>query len=330
MDIRIRVYTNKYKLSDSFHSSSGVLVEKTELIILFTVRDKVISPFAMELPLSPSHGEMPDDFIKSVNERSINKSKHFSNSLSYFFGLEDFFKKVEMAKIINSGLIKSIKTIGIGEIIDDEIRNYDLIKLKSSNQYLDDTIAIVNENKNVKFIIDFNASINFEQWNYFIDRIDKNNLFGIEQPMKFPSKIPDLGFLNIADETFVKCGYEKIHEYGYNAFVYKPFASNIKELYKCFENKNNYVGMVGSNVSGPLDCSFCNIINHYMPTKLAGNRASNFEAHPLNNKTEDLMRIREKKIYLSDEFFIYLDKFCRKVSDLYFDMNTLKEIATNI
>ncbi len=41
-----------------------------------------------------------------------------------------------MAKIINSGLIKSIKTIGIGEIIDDEIRNYDLIKLKSSNQYL--------------------------------------------------------------------------------------------------------------------------------------------------------------------------------------------------
>ncbi len=179
-----------------------------------------------------------------------------------------------MAKIINSGLIKSIKTIGIGEIIDDEIRNYDLIKLKSSNQYLDDTIAIVNENKNVKFIIDFNASINFEQ--YFIDRIDKNNLFGIEQPMKFPSKIPDLGFLNIADETFVKCGYEKIHEYGYNAFVYKPFASNI---------------------SGPLDCSFCNIINHYMPTKLAGNRASNFEAHPLNNKTENLMRIREKKIY---------------------------------
>lgn len=80
---------------------------------------------------------MPDDFIKSVNERSINKSKHFSNSLSYFFGLEDFLKKVEIAKIINSGLIKSIKTIGIGEIIDDEIRNYDLIKLKSSNQYLD-------------------------------------------------------------------------------------------------------------------------------------------------------------------------------------------------
>lgn len=70
----------------------------------------------------------------------------------------------------------------------------------------------------------------------------------------------------------------------------------IKELYKCFENKNNYVGMVESNVSGPLDCSFCNIINHYMPTKLAGNRASNFEVHPLNNKTEGLMRIREKNI----------------------------------
>ncbi len=32
MDIRIRVYTNKYKLSDSFHSSSGVLVEKTDVL----------------------------------------------------------------------------------------------------------------------------------------------------------------------------------------------------------------------------------------------------------------------------------------------------------
>lgn len=271
---------------------------------------------------------MPIDLIKSMRTRNLKRSKHFLHCLSYFLGYKKFLTTLIAfkAKDLHSRLM--VKTVGIGAFCKEECSGYNLIKLKSSPADLHKTIVIINNNKNISFIVDFNGSLTFKYLTFFINNISTKNLFAIEQPLQALEKIPNMSCLAIADETFVQKGYNNLQNYGYNGFIFKPFAHNITTLATCYENKNKYFGMVGSNIAGPLDISWCNYINNYMPIKLVECTTSAFYNHPLNDQIKNLIQINGDNLQFSDSLFDYLTNYCQKISDELFDMYELKAICS--
>lgn len=312
MDIYIKTYINKYEV-EKFSSASGTIFTKNEFIISISERYNESNCFIMELPLSPSFGEMPTDVINAITQHNPTSSKAFKNCLDYFLNCNNFLYKNQK----NRELI--IYTYGINEL--EKICNNKeiLVKIKSSDKQLNTLTQLINKS-NKSFIIDFNKSLNKTNLDKFLKQVNIRKIYGIEQPFPISKKVKNFPFYNIADESFTYHGYDNIHKYGYNAFVFKPFANNFSEFTKAIKNSKNYWGVVGSNISGPLDCSFVNLLNNYLPIKLAPRQNSHFINHPLNKEINNLIKVVNGTIAVDNKVHLYLDKYCKKTAETIFSL----------
>lgn len=325
MVIRVELYIKEYELKAPFSSASGSLSRKMEFVLKFTEDNGYVDQFVIELPLSPSHGEMPEDIISAVKSRQLYRSKYFKNCLSYFLFLNSFLDSSKKNKNTEKVAINHT-TLSIGQNFQFRSKPSGIIKVKASSHNFLQIKRYINKSSE-KFIVDFNASLDVDQLLTFMHKINKRQIFGIEQPLRADAKVPTLGVCTIADETLAVYGYDELDKYGYNGFVLKPFATNVMELSKCVKNIKGYLGLVGSNVSGPIDTSFCNLINNYFTVRLTPATSSYFSNHPLNNSISKLISIANSRVTFSPEIFSYLDSACEKVANETFDFSELCLLA---
>lgn len=172
MDIYIKTYLNKYEV-EKFSSASGTIFTKNEFIISISERYNESNCFIMELPLSPSFGEMPNDVINAIAQHNPTSSKAFKNCLDYFLNCNNFlYKSRKSHEFI-------IYTYGINELEKIYNNKEILVKIKSFNKQLNRLTQLINKT-NKKFIIDFNRSLNKTELDKFLKQVNISKIYGIE------------------------------------------------------------------------------------------------------------------------------------------------------
>ena len=243
MDTKIEIYSCDRPLVNSFASASGTLKRKRVIQIVFI--QKSIDRFIFELPLSPSLGEMPEDVLfecmawdKEISYIDI-KSKMLKRSIKYFqWSLQSSFvlsKLVPIKKYI-------FQTIPIGQN-KRLIRNDVLHRYKGSSNNLEGLIKITLE-QNEPWSVDFNGSLNYEQWELFCSKAFFAKCAYIEQPLaigKLNQEMANLCPVALyADEEMEWLSNENFVSSPYSGMVLKPIRHDPDELIKWIEIARAY------------------------------------------------------------------------------------------
>lgn len=306
-DIKIEVYTSEFALKDSFQSASGTLRRKTELIIAGRNVSTGGLLFAMEMPLSPSSGESVEDVLCSIDNASSPISPSILRFMSY---LNSFCLQRSPPDMLADKFQSQRSTL---DLVTFDIRSVSLVprdfsgiaKLKGSPSNIPDIIQAM-KGSSCRYILDFNGSLTRNQYEEFVQMVCADKIVGVEQPTKNCWEGLDLCLPMIADNCLTHYGYSNIAAAGFMGFVFKPFLNDFNLLKRCVENPAGLWGVVGSNVSGPIDASLVSLVNNVMPIKLSGSNLGFYKDHPLNNVNEPLHVITDHGLTMSPLVDAYL------------------------
>lgn len=278
----IDLYLTNYKLKRAFGSASGDISRKDEFIVALRDEGGRLK-YAMEFPLSPSSGEMPIDVIKL----SLSNQFHKSRTAKVFFSYAR--ARLPPAFCFSSDFARyclSVRTFGIGAFDDVNICHHDLVRLKASDQNLAEVVSAIKRFPG-RVWVDFNASLNIESFISFISQVPPEEIYAVEQPLSYSEVVPSLPCLLIADETYQKFGADVCARLGYTGYIFKPFMNTFDKYLYCIRNMPGWA-VVGSNVSGPLDCCLTNLLGELMPVVTPARSASHLYNHPLESCINDL------------------------------------------
>jgi len=299
MAIEIELYTAERKLLIPFANANGSINIKKTLQCIIDQK------FIYELPTSPSVGGKVEDIVDfskgNVNPKSLDSLRPLiKRMLSYYYAL--CLQKISIP-IFNGKPIK-IHTYSIGEKID--ISPEYIAKIKGGPFILDQLIDLT-DSCNRKWIVDFNASLNKEEWVYFCKKANFQNCKFIEQPCKLGILNSDLALLCpvdiYADEEMLQLTPEKIFSSPYSGFILKALRHNAYKLIEWikFGQTYNFPFMISSMISDTIAQDFDLLINESATYNLYSDRSFKYFQSPLEIQYRTYKREIDGSISINKE-----------------------------
>ncbi|WP_298959463.1 hypothetical protein [uncultured Roseibium sp.] len=309
-DIQLEAYASEFVLKQPFQSASSEVKRKTELVI--AGRDPATGDliYAMEMPLSPSSGESVQNVLNALKNVSAPPSPSVLRFISYLNGLchKGSWASLSNLKSRSERNAIDLATFDTKSILHVPPDFNGIAKLKGSPNNIPTLIRAINK-YSCSFIVDFNGSLTCNQYENFAQSVDIDNIIGVEQPTQQFAEGVNFDLPLIADSFLTTHGYSKIVAAGYKGFVFKPFLNGFDALKICIENPDGLWGIVGTNISGPIDISLVRWINDFMPIKLTKSNASFYKDHPLNDVNEPLHIMTDEGLIMSPLVDAYLKEY---------------------
>ena len=216
MKTLINLYSKELFSNSEFKTARSSLRHKKTCFAVFYLNDKL--DFIFELPLSPSMGEMPEELITQFKMKIITPMLNRAIEIYRFFKIDDF----EFPKENRYDKEYSFETFGIGD--EPQLKSNEIVRLKGDPSSLKQIISYSLKTKQ-DWMVDFNSSLTMDEFSFFLGKIDKKHLIGIEQPVAENLNItapPNI--IMWADETLrtQNGNLRECIKLGYNGFILKP------------------------------------------------------------------------------------------------------------
>lgn len=217
MQILIDFYIKNRRLINPFKTARSEVVQKDVLIIVFN------NSFAIELPLSPSMGEMPMEVIKKAKNGEL--SIMASRALSYFRGMTKNSKR----EVTNIPL-RTFHTITY-DMNKTSIKEGEFLqRFKGGKENLDYLIEC-SRSLNYSWTVDFNEGLTEEELIYFLKNAELKNCLFIEQPLNADvSSLPDTAVKYWIDEGLKRLTPNEFLRSNYKGFMLKPLVFDYDEF----------------------------------------------------------------------------------------------------
>lgn len=262
----IKVFYSEKYLNQPFCTQSGSLKKKGIFQIAFYKGEML--DFIYEVPLSPSLGEMPKDLFhlfSSHKMEAFDRSVNLKRAISYYHGMKKFPLKEETPRKMR------INTYGIGDWAHNLFQ--DIARLKCDGKNVVKLIEFSFETDH-PWCVDFNASLNENQWKYFLAASNLRHCQWIEQPLpinKLTDRLASLSPIDLyADEEMSQLTPKQFLNSPYRGFMLKPVRHDFEHLIKWIEFSRHYQipAMINSLVSDCVSISLCKFFNRYMTIEI--------------------------------------------------------------
>lgn len=306
MNRKIKIYKKNKILKQSFSTASGTLNEKEIIQILFFENEEPV--FIYELPLSPSLGEMPIDvFTRLTKEQfgAFTTSTHLRRAFSYYESLPKINFDSRMLPLIELNLV----TYGIHDWPNTNNNAVNRLKCNSRN-----INSLIQYSKNAmnKWVVDFNGSLNEEEFLYFLKYAALKNCIWVEQPLK--PGVLNILFLNetpipiFADEDMLYLSQKNFHESGYKGCFLKPIRHNCLELmtWLKFVHEKEIPCIIGNPICDIVSISLSQLFNQVSTVKVNySGLTSDFIGEQFS---ENVYFFKEGRVNINKNIFPFIER----------------------
>lgn len=264
MKILINLYSKELFSNSEFKTARSSLRNKKICFVVFYLDDKL--DFIFELPLSPSMGEMPEELITQFKMQTITPMLNRAIEIYRFFKIDDF----EFPKENQPDKEYSFETFGIGD--EPQLTANEIVRLKGDPSSI---MKIISYSLKAKqdWMVDFNSSLTMDEFSFFLGKIEKKHLIGIEQPVAENLSITaPSNIIMWADETLrtQNGNLRECIKLGYNGFILKPIYFSPSQCMQLLqESQIHHYPMLVSDVNcDSVYSSFIYFLNQFSSWKI--------------------------------------------------------------